>query len=118
MLPTSPKAWNMSERDDTELIQDILEAAKRITSYTATFLADTKTQDAVTRNLEIIGEAVKKLSDTLRDAHPTLPWRSMSGLRDRLINDYFGVNFDIVWEIASKELPQIVPELEEIAGQK
>ena len=54
----------------------------------------------------------------LCDAHPNIPWRSMSGLRDRLIHDYFGVNFDIVWEIASKELPRIVPELEEIAGQK
>lgn len=113
----------MSDRDDPELLQDILEAARRITSYTAgltyeTFLADIKTQDAVTRNLEIVGEAVKKLSDAVRDAHPKIPWRSMSGLRDRLIHDYFGVNFDIVWEIASKELPQIVPELEEITGQK
>jgi uncharacterized protein with HEPN domain len=112
----------MCERDDTELVRDMLEAARRISSYTAaltyeTFLADTKTQDAVTRNLEIIGEAVRKLSDELRDAHPNIPWRSMSGLRDRLIHDYFGVNFDIVWEIASHELPQVVPELEKIVGR-
>lgn len=112
----------MSERDDPELIQDILEAARRITSYTAgltyeTFLADIKTQDAVTRNLEIVGEAARKLSNDLRNANPNIPWKSMSGLRDRLIHDYFGVNIDIVWEIASNELPQVVIELETIVGR-
>ena len=112
----------MSERTDSELVRDILEAARRISSYTEnltyeSFLADLKTQDAVTRNLEIIGEAVKKVSGGLRGSHPDIPWRSMSALRDRLIHDYFGVNFDIVWEITSNELPKIVSELKNIVGE-
>lgn len=79
-----------------------------------TFLADTKTQDAVTRNLEIVGEATKNLSEGLRTAYPDVPWKDMARVRDRLIHHYFGVNLDIVWQIATVELARIVPQLEKI----
>lgn len=106
----------MSERKDSELVADILEAITRISGYTANmnyeaFLTDTKTQDAVIRNLEIIGEAAKKVSPQLRDQSSELPWRSMAGLRDRLIHDYFGVNVDIVWQIVSSDLAALVEPL-------
>ena len=109
----------MSERQDSELVADILEAISRISVYTANmnydaFLTDTKTQDAVIRNLEIIGEAAKKISSPLRERNRDLPWRSMAGLRDRLIHDYFGVNVDIVWEIISKELRELIEPLNAI----
>ena len=83
----------MSERTNRDFLSDILEAARRTATYTAAlqyeeFLRDTKTQDAVVRNLEIIGEATKKLSAGLRAKHPDIPWRSMAGVRDRLIHDY------------------------------
>jgi uncharacterized protein with HEPN domain len=109
----------MSERSDQDLLSDIREAAQRIATYTAgmtydAFLGDTKTQDAVIRNLEIIGEATKNLSRDLRAKYPDLPWKGMAGVRDRLIHHYFGVNLDIVWQIVSAELPEVVAEVEAI----
>ena len=77
-------------------------------------MADTKTQDAVIRNLEILGEAAKNLSDPLRSQYPGIPWKSMAGVRDRLIHHYFGVNLDIVWQIATIELPQIASQLQSL----
>ncbi|HID86151.1 MAG TPA: DUF86 domain-containing protein [Anaerolineae bacterium] len=63
-------------------------------SSTQAFLEDTKTQDAVIRNLEIIGEATKNLAKDLRERYSDIPWKSMAGVRDRLIHHYFGVNLD------------------------
>ena len=102
----------MSKRTDRDFLSDIREAIHRISTYVAgmsyeTFVADTKTQDAVIRNLEIIGEATKNLSEQLRTKYPDIPWKSMAGVRDRLIHHYFGVNLDIVWQIATIELPQV-----------
>jgi len=78
------------------------------------FLNDVKTQDAVIRNLEIIGEATKHISAELRAAHPGPPWRGMAGVRDRLIHHYFGVNLDIVWHIVTAELPDVAEQIEGI----
>src|SRR5216683_7873644 len=98
----------MSERTDSDFARDMEEAIRRISAYTngltyETFLLDTKTQDAIVRNLEIIGEAAKQISAELRAQHAAIPWKSMAGLRDRLIHDYFGVNLDIVSEIISND---------------
>jgi uncharacterized protein with HEPN domain len=87
----------MSERGDKDYLRDIREAGRRIGEYTGlmpyeAFLEDTKTQDAVIRNLEVIGEATKNVSVELRGRYPDIPWRSMAAVRDRLIHDYFGVN--------------------------
>lgn len=103
----------MSKRTDSDFARDIEEAIRRISSYTAgltyeAFLLDTKTQDAIVRNL---GEAAKNISNQLRAAHPAIPWKSMAGVRDRLIHDYFGVNFDVVWEIVSNDLPKVADPL-------
>ena len=100
-------------------MSDIQEAVQRITIYTTgmtyeTFLADIKTQDAVLRNLEILGEATKNLSTELRAKYPDLPWKGMAGIRDRLIHHYFGVNFDIVWQIITTELSEVARQIEEI----
>jgi uncharacterized protein with HEPN domain len=109
----------MSERADGDLLNDIREAVRRIRVYTdATtyerFLGDIKTQDAVVRNLEIIGEATKNLSAQLRGKYPDVPWKGMAGVRDRLIHHYFGVNLDIVWDIVTGELPVLESRVEEI----
>ena len=109
----------MSKRADIDLLSDILEAVQRIKVYTKDttydmFLADIKTQDAVIRNLEIIGEATKKLTNQLRERFLKVPWKGMAGVRDRLIHDYFGVNLDIVWEIVTGELTELELQIEKI----
>lgn len=62
-------------------------------------------QDAVLRNLEILGEASKRVSDDLRNRASDVPWRQMAGLRDKLIHDYFGVDLSLVWDVVTSELP-------------
>ncbi|MCS6964323.1 MAG: DUF86 domain-containing protein [Thermoflexus sp.] len=109
----------MSKRTDRELLNDILEAIRRIRTYTSgmtfeAFLEDTRTQDAVARNLEIIGEATKRLSSKLREEYPSVPWRSMAGVRDRLIHHYFGINLDVIWEIIRTELDSVASQIEAI----
>lgn len=82
------------------------------------FLADTKTQDAVIRNIEIIGEASKNLSENLRAKRADIPWKGMTGIRDKLIHHYFGVNLDIVWQVAASDLPSLIEPLAKIAGDE
>ena len=115
-----PKVSYMStKRADQEFLSDIREALRRIAAYVQgmtyeAFVQDTKTQDAVIRNLEIVGEAAKNLSEELRAAYPILPWKSMAGARDRLIHHYFGVNLDIVWQIVTSELRHVASALDAI----
>ena len=109
----------MSERRDRDYIEDIRTAIARIERYTAHMLReqfeeDEKTQDAVIRNLEIIGEAAKNGSTATRRETPTIPWKDLAGVHDKLIHHYFGINFSIIWTIIRDELPPLVPEFDEI----
>jgi len=109
----------MSKREDVEFLADAKEAVLRINAYTEDlsyeqFLEDKKTQDAVVRNLEIIGEAAKNVSDELKNKFPQIPWKDLAPVGDKLIHHYFGVNFDIVWNIVKQELPDVLSQLEEI----
>jgi len=87
----------------------------RVLEYTTqgreAFFSDRKTQDAVVRNIEIIGEAVRNLSDATRKANPQIPWSKIVGTRDRVIHGYFHVNLDIVWEVVETELPRLRNEV-------
>lgn len=103
----------MSKRGDFELVCDIKEAIRRIGGYlTGTtydkFLDDVKTQDAVVRNLEILGEAAKNVSAVFKKSNPSIPWKDLAGVRDKLIHHYFGVNLDIVWNISKEDLPDLL----------
>ena len=106
----------MSKRADSALLADIQEAIRRVLAYTealsyAEFLHATQIQDAVVRNLEILGEAVKRLSPDVKQRYDTIEWTKIAGMRDKLIHDYFGVNWDIVWAVIQDELPTLRRQL-------
>jgi uncharacterized protein with HEPN domain len=101
-----------SRRSDKGYLADIQDALDQIKQYVEgytleQFVNDRKTQDAIVRNLEIMGEAAKHVSAALKKRHPEIPWKSMAGVRDRLIHDYFGINHEIVWQILTQELPSL-----------
>ncbi len=75
-------------------------------------LDDLKTQDAVLRNLEIIGEAVKNVSSDVKEEHPHTEWRKIGGMRDKIIHMYFGVNWDIVWDVIENKLPKLESDIQ------
>src|SRR5262245_60471484 len=105
-------------KDDSVYLQHILGSAKRVRDYTRdgrdAFLAKTMAQDAVIRNLEIIGEAVKNLSQTVRTANPDVPWKRIAGMRDEVIHRYFELKLDIVWQVVEHHLPALVARVETI----
>jgi uncharacterized protein with HEPN domain len=105
-------------KDDRAYLLHIRDAAERVVQYTAdgrdAFLADTKTQDAVLRNLEVIGEAVKGLSSALRTAHPGVPWKLIAGMRDVLIHHYFGVKLDEVWRTVEHDVPLLLNQVNQL----
>ena len=121
MRNPSGKVLSMSNRTDKDFLYDIQESVRRIKAYThemtyKEFLTDTRTQDAVIRNLEVIGEATKKLSIRLRNQYPSVPWKEMAGARDRLIHHYFGVDIEVVWKISIAELSDLTSQIAEILG--
>jgi len=104
------------KRRDEDYLGDIKEAVNNIALYVKgltykKFLVDRKTQDAVVRNFEIVGEAAKNISTDLRGKYPEIQWKKIAGLRDKLIHFYFGIDYKIVWNIARKELPALSKQL-------
>lgn len=95
----------MKQRNDGLFLLHIAEALDKVQRYTQsgkeTFLRDSMIQDAVIRNFEIVGEAVKGLSAALRKKHPEVDWAGMAGFRDILIHQYFGIDLENVWEIVN-----------------
>lgn len=78
------------------------------------FLADETVRRAFVRSLEIIGEAAKKVPEGFRASHPSVEWRAMAGMRDRLIHDYFGVDFELVWDVIRNRIPELREQIASI----
>lgn len=81
------------------------------------FQHDETIKRAFTRSLEIIGEATKNLPEAFRAEHPQIPWRKMAGMRDKLIHDYFGVDYDVVWDVVSSEIPTLFHDIQQLLEQ-
>ena len=107
-------------KDDQLYLGHILEAADRIVTYgqhdEEAFRRDLMIQDAIVRNLQVMGEAVKKVSPETRAAHPNIPWKDIAGMRDRVVHDYFGVSLDIVWDVVRNHVPPLRDALRRIVG--
>ena len=111
----------MSKRDNQLLAQDMLESSLKIKDYVKAysyedFINDGKTIDAVVRNFEIIGEAASRIDPDFQIEHSQIPWKELKGYRNRLIHDYFGVDYQIVWDIISDDLNTLITKLEGITG--
>jgi uncharacterized protein with HEPN domain len=105
-------------RGDQLYLKHILDAIDKVDTYITVghevFVASSHWQDAVIRQLEIIGEATKRLSKQFCSRHSDVPWRRIAGLRDVLIHDYMGVDINAVWEITQKNLPPLRLRVESI----
>jgi uncharacterized protein with HEPN domain len=109
----------MSKRDHLLLLNDILESAIKIKIYTENlsledFLNDDKTVDAVVRNIEIIGEATNRINPKIKEQYPKIEWKRIKGLRNRIVHDYFGIDYEIVWSIIENDLDKLIEEIEQI----
>jgi uncharacterized protein with HEPN domain len=108
-------------KEDRIYLEHIRDCLNWIAEYTAdgktTFFADRKTQDAVIRNLEVIGEAAKQLSAEARAAQPSVPWKQIAGMRDVLIRHYFGVDLSIVWEVVEQHVPPLRRAVDQLLAQ-
>lgn len=107
------------KRDETVYLQHILDAIAKVEEYLEgvdepAFSQNTLIQDGVIRQLQIVGEAVKQLSDDLRDKYPAIPWQDIAGMRDKLVHDYFGVDVDEVWLTAKNDIPSLKVEIQAI----
>lgn len=103
----------MSKRDTILLLDDMLQSAQKIRRYTQghdinSFLSDDKTMDAVVRNFEIIGEAANRIDPDFQETNPEIDWKRIRGFRNRIVHEYFGIDYEIVWEIVGEYLDELI----------
>lgn len=106
-------------REYGDYLKDILDAMDETAEFTEgmsfeVFAQDRKTINAVVRSLQVLGEAAKRIPDNLRAQTPDVPWKYMTGMRDKLLHEYFGVDLSIVWGVMKDELPPLRPAIERL----
>jgi uncharacterized protein with HEPN domain len=110
----------MPRREATLLVEDMLAAIRKVERYTAgmdqqAFCRDEKTVDAVVRNLEILGEAARQMPEEFILTHADLPWRQISGLRNRIVHDYLGLDLEIIWQVVRTDLQHLEAQLAKLS---
>jgi uncharacterized protein with HEPN domain len=108
-----------TQRDDSVYLKHIRDAIAKTQAYVkgvskSTFLGDTLIQDAVIRQIEIIGEAAKRVSEGTRSENAQIPWQDIAGMRNKLIHDYFGVDIEKVWLTVKKDIPLLKDQINRI----
>lgn len=111
----------MSINPDIELIKHILDETAFILNHTKqlsreAYISDEVLCRASIRSLEVIGEATKKLTDDFKNKHPSIEWRKIAGTRDKLIHDYYGIDYDIVWDILTSKIHKLHNYLKKLEG--
>ena len=108
-------------KDNRVYLGHIREAIQDVEQYASVgrdaFMTDKMRQDALLRKLEIIGEAVKNLSEKSKQRRPEIPWRQIAGMRDRLTHDYFGVDLALVWVTVEKDIPSLKTAVEQLLAE-
>jgi len=112
----------MKQNRDAVYLGDILDAIHRIETYTAgvkkkEFIEHHMMQDAVMRQIEIIGEASNSVSEEFQEKHPELPWFQMRGIRNKIVHDYRGINLQVIWDTVKNDLPALKKQVEGILGE-
>ena len=107
------------EKDDLVYIEHILDCIRKIKEFTnglslKDFSVNELVQDAVIRNIEIIGEASKKISSDTKQIYYEIPWKEIAGMRDKLIHDYLGVDVEVVWRTITEDIPTLEKQIKEI----
>ena len=113
----------MYKRDLILLLEDMLDSALKIKRYTKSlnfesFIENEKIVDAVIRNFEIIGEAANRIDPDYRKRNPEIEWKRIRGFRNRIVHDYFGIDYEIVWEIIENYLSELIELLEVLISNK
>jgi uncharacterized protein with HEPN domain len=109
-------------RDPLDYLRHILDEAEYLLIHSkgldeANFLQDDTLKRAFARSLEVIGEAVKRVPDVIREEYPDIEWRAIAGMRDKLIHDYFGIDYDIVWDAVMTKIPPLRKRIKEILSE-
>ena len=107
------------KKDPLIFIKHILESIDKIEAFSKNLSKKTLSKNelkqyAIIRAIEVIGESVKNLPDSLKNKYPNIPWKEIAGTRDKMIHHYFGVDLNIVWDIISKEIPKLKEDIKDI----
>lgn len=112
-MPLSAREYFQHIRDE---IAYILKSSRGVDK--ATFLQDETLKRAYVRSIEVIGEAIKQIPPPLQQKYPEIEWRAIAGMRDRLIHSYFGVDYEIVWDVITTKLPALEGDIQRIMAEE
>ena len=110
-------------RSQLEYLRHILDEAEYLVAHSRgmsreQFMRDETVKRAFVRSIEIVGEASKQVLEDFRQKYPNVEWRAMAGMRDKLVHEYFGVDYDIVWDVVTSKIPRLRHEIELILQEE